>query len=433
MKFSRRTFLGSTAAMLALPNFGNAAVNRLTASEISAQILPSGQPQTDMLGFNGVSPGPEIRVKQGEAVRVQFQNGLQEGSAIHWHGIRLNNAMDGVPVMTQDLVNPGDTFDYSFTPPDAGTYWYHSHYISYEQVARGLYGPLIVEEQTPPDVDHDITAVIDDWRVERNGQLSDDFGNRHDMSHGGRMGNFARAILSKTQVQAGDRIRLRMINAATARVFPIKLNGLEGKVVALDGMAVSQPLPLSDMVLAPAQRMDVIVDVVGTPEIVFASRDGDYLLRSLSVEGTNTERTKSEIPALPQPDLTKPNLEGAQKLTMKLQGGAMGRRHGGDDLWALNDVSGLPSKPFGSFKSGETALITLVNDSSFPHGMHLHGHHFREVNSDGSLGNYRDTTLVAARQSQVIACVFDNSGKWLFHCHMLGHQAAGMKTWVAVA
>ena len=107
--------------------------------------------------------------------------------------------------------------------------------------------------------------------------------------------------------------------------------------------------------------------------------------------------------------------------------------HAGDDIWAFNGVSGMSDTPFATFKRGETAVITLINDTRFPHGIHLHGHHFHELEEDGSSGDLRDTTLVEPGESRKIAVVFDNPGKWLLHCHMLGHQAAGMKTWVDVS
>ena len=110
----------------------------------------------------------------------------------------------------------------------------------------------------------------------------------------------------------------------------------------------------------------------------------------------------------------------------------MGGGHAGSDIWAFNGTSGMPEKPWAIFRKGESAEIDLVNDTSFPHGIHLHGHHFFELKEDGSLGDRRDTTLVPRGASQKIAVVFDNPGKWLLHCHMLGHQASGMKTWVEV-
>lgn len=110
----------------------------------------------------------------------------------------------------------------------------------------------------------------------------------------------------------------------------------------------------------------------------------------------------------------------------------MGGRHGGDNIWAFNNISDLQPDPFGSFQQGEAARITLVNDTSFPHGIHLHGHHFYEVGADGGLGDLRDTTLVNARESRDIICTFDNLGKWMLHCHMLSHAVGGMRTWVEV-
>ena len=111
----------------------------------------------------------------------------------------------------------------------------------------------------------------------------------------------------------------------------------------------------------------------------------------------------------------------------------MGGRHEGDDIWSFDGVSGLTEKPWQNFTLGETALITIHNETAFPHGIHLHGHHFFEVGKNGALGPLRDTTLLLRQERKAILCVFDNPGKWLLHCHMLGHQASGMKTWIHVS
>lgn len=430
---NRRQFLASTAAVfLPIPSFAAQTPLKLKAEAVTQQILPEGEGATSMLGFNGSMPGPEIRLNRGEKASVEVQNGLEEGTAVHWHGIRLKNKMDGVPVLTQNLINPGDSMTYSFVPPDAGTYWYHSHYISQEQVARGMMGPLIIEDDTPPDVDHDITVLLSDWRMQEDGALVDEYADMHSVAHGGYMGNFARAFLSKEQVQKGDRVRFRVINAATNRIFPLAVEGVEGNVVALDGMALAAPRDLSEIVLAPAQRADLIVDVTGPVGFDMLSRQGPYRLADLIVEGSNTERQPAPIPTLAAPDLATPG-EPTQHLTLTMMGGAMGGRHGGVNIWAFNDVSDLPDEPFGSFKQGETVRITLANDTAFPHGIHLHGHHFYEVAEDGSLGDLRDTSLVAAGESRNVICVFDNPGRWLIHCHMLSHAIGGMRTWVNVA
>ncbi len=432
MKMNRRTMLCSAAAASLAPKFGMASPDVLRAGKASLQILPEGQNATALWGFNGSSPGPELRVRQGDTLAVRFENGTDQPSTIHWHGIRLENAMDGVPGLTQPLVQPGEGFDYAFRVPDAGTYWYHSHHQSWEQVAKGLYGPLIVEEREPPKVDADITVTLDDWRLEETGALMGGFGSMHDFAHGGRLGNFAMILPSQERVRLGDRVRLRLINTATARVFPMRIEGLKAKVVALDGMPLAEPRDLTDLQIAPAQRVDIIGDVEAQVDFLFVARDSLYEMGSLSLDGENGAPASSDIPALPAADVARPADDPDQALTLRMEGGAMGGRHAGNDIWAFNGVSGMPEKPFATFRRGETATIDLINDTSFPHGIHLHGHHFHELDADGALGDLRDTSLVERGTSRKIAVVFDNPGKWLLHCHMLGHQASGMKTWFEV-
>lgn len=432
MTLSRRMFLAGTAAALTLPRPALASPGVLRAAPVKAQILPEGEGATDMLGFNGSTPGPELRLKQGEILAIRFENQTGQGSSVHWHGIRLDNAMDGVPDLTQPLVQPGESFDYRFRAPDAGTFWYHSHNRSWEQVAKGLYGPLVVEELDPPRVDSDITVMLDDWRIEETGALMAGFGNMHDLSHAGRLGNYAKILPSQDSVRLGDRVRLRLINTATARIFPVRIEGLDAQVVALDGMPLATPRALADFQLAPAQRVDVIGDVTGPVEFIFIARDTLYEMGRLPVDGENPAPMTTPVEPLAAPDVARPKDTADQSLTLRMEGGAMGGRHAGGDVWAFNGVSGVSETPFASFKRGETAVFDLVNDTSFPHGIHLHGHHFHELTPDGSLGDLRDTSLVERGASRKIAVVLDNPGKWLLHCHMLGHQASGMKTWLDV-
>ena len=130
------------------------------------------------------------RLKKGELVKVRFKNELDEATSIHWHGIRIENSMDGVSGLTQKAISTGEGFDYEFIVPDAGTYWYHAHNKSWNQVARGLYGPLIVEEdENPFDAKHDIILILDDWRLQKEGVLeTKSLGSMMEWSHGGRLG-----------------------------------------------------------------------------------------------------------------------------------------------------------------------------------------------------------------------------------------------------
>lgn len=434
---NRRDFLLVTAAAALSPRFSMAQTNvDLIAEPVSVQILPDGNPETQLLGFNGGSPGPILRARQSDVFDIRFLNRIGEGSAVHWHGLRSDNAMDGVPGLTQEVVEDGAEFAYRFRAPDAGTFWYHSHNRSWEQVARGLYGPLIVEEETPPDVDHDLIVMIDDWRLTEAGALAPGFENMHDFAHQGRLGNYARAIVEPARsVRRGDRVRLRLINVATDRIFPIDLVGVDGRIVALDGMPLSEPDTFATLIMAPAQRVDIIADVTATDEILlnFPTRDAPYVLGRIQVDGENTDRVQASVDPLPGNRIPSPDLEQAVSLTLAMQGGAMSPQMMQlSDIWGLNGQSGLTDDPFHRFETGQTARISLQNDTRFAHGIHLHGHHFHEVAADGSLGAFRDTTLVEPGETRDIFCVFDNPGRWLLHCHMLGHQASGMKTWVEV-
>ena len=247
------------------------------------------------------------------------------------------------------------------------------------------------------------------------------------------MGNNALVHPSKKDDRVGDRVRLRIINAASARVFPLRIQGLAAKVVALDCMPLAFPRSLADLRIAPAQRVDIIGDVSSKVEFFFVGRDALYEMGSLAIRGENPHPSDTKIAGLAPADVQQPSSNPDQSLSLKMEGGAMGGRHTGHDIWAFNGVSGLPEEPWATFRKGETAVIELINDTSFSHGIHLHGHHFHELNQDGSFGDIRDTTLVERGTSRKIAVAFDNPGKWLVHCHMLGHQASGMKTWVMVA
>src|SRR3546814_1309629 len=133
------------------------------SSDLAPDYVPlvgAHHPETEVWGYNGTTPGPEIRLRRGDRLRVLVENRLDEETTVHWHGIRLPNAMDGVPHLTQKPIGPGETFAYAFDLPDDGTYWYHPHQRSFEQVGRGLYGALIVEEREPIRVDREVVWVL---------------------------------------------------------------------------------------------------------------------------------------------------------------------------------------------------------------------------------------------------------------------------------
>ena len=417
---------------------------------------PSGAP-TPIWGYAGTAPGPTLRLKQGVRLTRRFVNGLPQPSTIHWHGIRIANAMDGVPKLTQPLVEPGGDFLYDFVVPDAGTYWYHPHNRTWEQLARGLYGALIVEETSPPKVDRDDVLLIDDWRLSKDGTLHEkSFASLHEWAHGGRLGNWV-TVNGKgeylTRAKSCERLRLRLVNVANARIFTLSMKGMDGWIVALDGQPLATPERIAGpIVLAPAQRTDVIVDVTadaGKEAFLLADAGGEpVVIGALTVAGEARAARLDAPAALPaNPVIAPASLDGARRVPLIMEGGAMGglrsAQLNGENLgmrelagagyvWAFNGVANLPDEPLVAANLGEVIVIPIVNRTAWPHAMHLHGHHFVEARDGAPMGPLRDTLLVAPETETAIAFVADNTGKWLFHCHMVEHAASGMSTWITV-
>ena len=465
MSLSRREFLGRAAssALLCGPV---AAVSPARAQDLkrvtlhakpgTTRLAPPDYPETPIWGYDGRVPGPTIRVRQGERVARRFVNGLPQPSTVHWHGIRIENAMDGTPELTQPLVPPGGEFFYDFAPPDAGTYWYHSHHRAFEQMARGLYGALVIEETDPPEVDREEVLLLDDWRLASDASLHDSFGALHDWAHAGRMGNWV-TVSGESAWSRGasrfERLRLRLVNVANARIFTLDLKHLEGWVVALDGQPLPAPEEVGSLVLAPGQRADLIVDVVaGEREKAFLvsyGREDSYAIAEFPIQGTaRGARLPAPTPLAPNPVPALGDLARAPSATLRMEGGAMGgmrealldgRTVGARDLagqgkvWAFNGRVEMPDEPLFTARRGETFRLAMVNDTAWPHAMHLHGHHFRAVSPRGDTGHLRDTLLVDGEETVEIAFVADNPGDWLVHCHVPGHSISGMMTWFRVA
>lgn len=464
-EFSRRDALkfGSPVGISSLVPVSGFASEKppesLTAKLARVQLAPSQYPATEVWSFDGTVPGSLIRVAQGEQVSRRFVNQLPEPSSVHWHGVRIVNAMDGVSGLTQDPVPSGAHFDYTFTPKDAGTYWYHSHTNSVEQVARGLYGPLIVDELEPVDVDQDEILVLDDWLLyPETAQIDPDFLSPHDRSHAGRRGNYVAVngeAATTIAVKKNQRLRLRLINAANARIFQLSVSGLEGWVMALDGMPLPEPEAITDpLLLAPGQRVDLFVDVTAdsgqTADLVWYEDQEGYSLVQFTVDDENSGPRRTTMPSAlpPNPDMDVPNWKAAKQFDLHMEGGAMGglrsAEYNGQTLgfrgmiaenqfWAFNGVVGMTDTPLAELSAGETARVKIRNDSMFPHAMHLHGMHFREIYANGELGPLRDTLLMFGDDVKEIAFVAKEPGKWIFHCHMLEHTASGMATWIHVA
>ena len=408
---------------------------------------------TDLWTYNGSTPGPEIRITHGDTIRVTLENNLPEPTSIHWHGIRVPHAMDGVPNLTQPPVAAGETFVYEFTPPDAGTYWYHSHQRGHEQLARGLYGAIVVEDPTEPGYPIDAVWLVDDWRVDDSGMLDPDFDSLDDIHHSGRWGGlFTVNGSTQTRLEAapGERIRLRIVNTANARPIRPDFGALDPLVIAMDGLPVAENFRPTDITLAPGNRMDVDITLPADAEGEFII--GDLLGRSDPLELARIAVTGDpvETPVFTSPVGEVPDWSGLtdadHQITISFfsefaeasreeQDRMLETDDFGEFLWKLNDRV-WPDAETLTATRGELQKIRIVNESGQMHPIHLHGQFFQLVSRNDERfreGHYRDTVLMTAFETiEIVVAPFDE-GTWLLHCHIQLHAEYGMAMLYEVA
>jgi len=318
--------------------------------------------------------------------------------------------------------------------------------------------------QRVSEIDRDVVWVLDDWRLDKQAAVSDDFGRGMDLSHAGRIGNTVTVngrVAEEFALHAGERLRLRLINVANARHMRLTFTGHTPRLIALDGHPVTPHAPEDGaVVLAPAQRADLILDAEGKPgeahDVIddFYSR-GRYRLLRLSYSPAKPLRQSAldaPVALTPNP-LSEPDLKGAARHAVVLAGGAMGGMQSaildGEKLairalarrgkiWALNGVAAKDALGPTLFRCarGSSHVMAIRNDTAFPHPMHLHGLAFRLLSRNGAPAPHRpwlDTVLVYPDETVEVAFVADNPGRWLFHCHVVEHMLAGMLAVIEVA
>lgn len=396
--------------------------------------------------YNGQVPGPTLRIKLGETIRVVFTNNLPEPTTIHWHGVRVPNNMDGVPSVTQPPIQPGSSFTYEFTPKDAGTFWFHPHIRSSEQVERGLFGVLIVEDKAPLPYSKDIVWVLDDWLVGKDGEVFPEFNTRHDLAHDGRWGNVITVNgdeEAQLKVGPGERIRLRLINVANGRVFAPDFSNVAASVIAVDGMYAARALNPSGFVLAPGNRLDLDIPFNPTDAGERVMINDRFTGRPQRLAEIIVGDKVSTLPSFPSPATARiPGWKGAEgiapRLTLNLNA-----RQGGDFgiQWTLNDRvmdhghRHADTEPPYQLPISRWSKVRFTNASARLHPMHIHGMFFKLLSRDGQVvdePHWRDTVLVYPRQTVDVGVVPLDPGKWMLHCHILEHAESGMMTLVEV-
>jgi multicopper oxidase len=415
--------------------------------------------------WDGQVPGKEIRLTRGQTMRAELVNNLPHDTTIHWHGLAIPNAMDGVPVLTQQPVAPQGRFRYGFTVPDAGTYWAHSHFGS--QLDRGLYAPLIIEDpQDGSDYDDELVLVLDDW-IDGTGTNPDEVlaklrqtgmkkmaggpGVSPDMPMGDDGGDVTYPyfvingrVPAEPQVadyKPGQRIRLRIINAGGDTAFRVGIPGIPLTVTHTDGYPVVTQ-QAGSVLLGMGERADAIITIGDTSVPVVAApygKDGHAQL-NLRVNRAPLAGGAADVEAfvaalarqaplntatlVPTPAVTLPAQTPDNVLDVRLTGPVNGYN------WLINDQAYDPDHPGLPVTQGQRVRIRFVNKSMMFHPMHLHGHTFEVQGADGPRAR-KDTVLVAPLQTVEVDFRADNPGKWISHCHNEYHLDAGMATYIA--
>lgn len=476
---ARTADVGPGAANPPVVETGNVREFTLTAAPARWELKPGLT--TDVFAYGGVVPGPEIRVTRGDRVKVTLKNDLDAPTTIHWHGIRVPAGMDGVPMVSQEPVPPGGSFAYEFVVPDAGTFFYHSHVDTDDQVDRGLYGPFIVE--APEGAVADAVVALDDWLLDGSGarlptrdtlaemeadNLLDSvseavrppsaagqhmmpdgtmMGGAHHggmMAHGfapeinGRYGNILTAngktgdAVAPLALPAGGTRLLRLINASNAMTHELKAeDGRLLEIVAVDGTPLAEPVRTGTLTLPPAKRFDVLLrDRDGKPWALVETRDAGKLRIPVAIEGEAGPEPSFATDAPAPPDL----LRRAPDAVV-----AVGTDRMMDPTaWTVNgrpfDMEG-ENPVLASFRKGTWVKIRFQNGTPMAHQMHLHGQFMTVIARDGKpIGKpYRQDVVVVRPNEHVdVAVLADNPGEWVLHCHNLEHEEHGLMTKIRI-
>jgi FtsP/CotA-like multicopper oxidase with cupredoxin domain len=385
---------------------------QVTLTAQKAKVRLASGTQVDAWTFNGRSPGPEIRVMRGQLVQITLVNkDIGAGVTIHWHGVDVPNAEDGVAGVTQDAVQPGGRYVYRFRPEQVGTFWYHTHQDASQGVEKGLYGPLVILRDTPPLKEEDITLPVHTFSG--HAALGTDDG------------------VQRRAEPAGMSVRLRLINTDSSPAR-FRLSGMEPSVVAIDGAEID-PAPVSPgeaIEIGAGGRYDLwfqmpngvaAVELIGSKTALVLSPDG---------KGDPTA-----VPSRPAFDPAARERAAPVRLgsrfdrTFELK---IGKKVGFLDgrpghHWALNGKL-YPRVPMFEVEKGDLVRIVLVNDSSGVHPMHLHGHHFLVLTRNGKAVSpwSTDTLEMLPHERYSVAFRANNPGLWMLHCHNLDHAANGL-------
>ncbi|WFP77252.1 multicopper oxidase family protein [Mesorhizobium sp. WSM4906] len=422
----------------------------LKTASIEAK-LTDGAPTKNVLTYGEAGPPPVVRMKKGEPFAARLVNGIDDPTTIHWHGVRVPNKMDGVPFLIQPYVYRGDHFDYAFTPPDAGTFWYHPHCDTLIQTGHGLTGVIVVENPNDPKFDSEVVINLRDWRLGDDGQFIEQFRPR-DAARSGTFGTVRTANwLDQPQYDApaGGLVRLRAAITDVTRIYAFRVEGAEAAVIALDGNPVPQRFAPDALQLGPGQRLELAIRMPDEEGAIVSLRDvrgtKPKILATLRAVGNSLKRDVRDLELLEVNPVAEVDVADAKHISLALSATAENLPSDGIcgslgySFWAINKVpwSGDtpdPTAPLAELKLGKSYVIDMENLTPHSHPIHLHGMSFKVLSSSTRQVQplVSDTYLIQPNEKVQLGLVADNPGDWLLHCHIIEHQKTGMTSYFRV-
>jgi FtsP/CotA-like multicopper oxidase with cupredoxin domain len=413
------------------------------AAPARIQLAPPPAEPAAACAYAGAIPGPLIRLRSGEELRLKFVNKLADPTTLSFPGLRAANAAAGIGDLTQERLKPGASVDIRLVPPDSGfnLYMPRAGLTDAAQQGCGLFGPIIVDEASQPDVDLDAAIILSDWDVDADGRIKQDFADPPAGRGSGRKGGvvFANgeAAPLKLSARPGARVRLRLGNAASSRLATVAINGVKAVIVAVDGQPSEPFEPLSNQFpMGPGARFELMFDTPRDPGADVglnlrgdAGEDNRQFIR-IACEGEPVA-SRSEPPRLAANPLLPAEiaLESAKRCDFAVSGG-------GSAPFAINGVtfSGWAPKPAYVLPRGAPAVFALANRTAVVQAIRLWGHVARLLHSmdDGWEPYWRDTILIQPGRTAHIAFVADNPGKWPLESAIPEHRAAGVGAWFQV-
>ena len=434
-RFGRRAVLlgGVAASLWTWRGAAGAATTplQLTAAPAALALAPPPAAPTPLLAYDGVVPGPLIRLRLGDDLALHFANRLDAPTTLSFPGLRLANAVAGIGGLVAPPIAPGAQTEIRFAPPDAGFNLYLPDVgaATARQLGAGLFGPIVVEEPAPPAVDLEAVVVLADWRLDAAGRLSGDAGPATLVSAG------ASTAPRRVSAGPGARVRLRLANASAARAMTIVVSGVAPLIVAVDGQPSAAFAPLDNRLpIGPGARFELVFDMADA-EVAFALRgeaegESDRPLIVFAGDGPPKLARPAFAGLAANPLLPREiNLARARRFALTLSGG------GGAPLAIDGEtLSDWSARPQFAVPLGAPVTLALVNATAVAQTMRLGGHVARLLHAldDGWEPYWRDVIAVAPGRTTRLAFVADNPGKWPIASATPAARAAGLCGWFEV-